>query len=293
MITQGSHGSRHRIEAQRRVVESEFLMLAEALEYLLTPCPRVARKLGYLYEVIAIKARHARCRKAWAPHLERTQAILRAAMNRCSQRRKAVILGSGMLLDVPLAELATGFQQVILVDLVHPLGARWRRRRFANVNALTADVTNTAEALLQAVKNPDEPLPVSRPTLVLEDAEVDFVASVNLLSQLPYLPSEYLRHAGQRSEQEITAFSRQLIRAHLDYLQQLPGVVALITDVEQQTLDRAGAVITRSDTLHGIALPWRGEEWIWPLAPRPEAHPEHSYQRRVIGVADVKDLSRR
>jgi hypothetical protein len=268
-------------------------MLAEALEYLLTPCPRVARRMGYLYEVIAIKARYARCRKAWAPHLERTKSVLRAAMARCQQRRKAVVLGSGMLLDVPLDELARDFRQVFLVDLVHPLGARWRRRRFANVITLTADVTNTAEALLQVAKQPREPLPVSRPTLFLEAEEVDLVASVNLLSQLTYLPSEFLRRVGNRSDQEISEFSRDLIRAHLDYPHRLPGVVALVADVEQQKLSRDGSVVARTDTLHGIELPWRGDEWVWPLAPRPEAHREFSYHRHVVGVADVKAASGR
>jgi hypothetical protein len=248
-------------------------MLAEALEYLLTPCPRVARRMGYLYEVIAIKARYARCRNAWAPHLERTKSVLRAAMARCQQRRKALILGSGVLLDVPLEDLARDFRQVLLVDLVHPLGVCWRRRWFAIVITLTADVTNTAEALLLVAKQPGEPLPVARPTLFLEDAEVDLVASVNLLSQLPLLPSEFLRRVGNRSDQEISEFSRDLIRAHLDYLHSLPGVVALVADVEQQKLSRDGSVVARTDTFHGIELPWRGEEWVWPLAPRPEAHP--------------------
>jgi hypothetical protein len=263
-------------------------MLAEAIEYLLTPCPRVARQMGYLYEIIAIKARYGRCRKAWAPHLENTKSILRAAIARCAQRRKAVILGSGILLDVPLDELARGFGQVVLVDLVHPLGARWPRRRFANVIALTADVTNTTEVLLRAAKQQGEPLPVSLPSLFIEDGDVDLVASVNLLSQLPYLPAEFLRRDGTRSEQEITEFSRQLIHAHLDYLRRLPGVVALVADVEQHKIDRSGIVVARTDTLHGVGLPWRGEEWVWPLAPRPEAHPEFSYHRRVIGVADIK-----
>jgi hypothetical protein len=49
-------------------------MLSEALEFLLTPCLRFARQMGYLHEVIAIKARHARCRRAWAPHLERKKS---------------------------------------------------------------------------------------------------------------------------------------------------------------------------------------------------------------------------
>src|SRR5579871_6065867 len=97
-------------------------MFAELIEYAITPCPRYARRMGYLYEAVAIRARAARCRAAWAPHQERTRALLRRSLARCPRRRKAVVLGSGACLDVPLAELAAAFGEVVLVDVVHPLG---------------------------------------------------------------------------------------------------------------------------------------------------------------------------
>jgi hypothetical protein len=261
-------------------------MLAELLRFLVTPCPRWVRAMGYLHELISIKARHDRCRRAWRPHLERTRAVLRAAAARCPRRRKAVILGSGLLYDVPLPELSAAFEEVVLVDVVHPLGAGWR---LANVTALAADVTGTAEAAHRVAHRAGAPLPRVRPELFCDDPEVDLVASVNLLSQLAYVPCKYLSAAGAHAAEEIAAFGRDLVRAHIDYLPRLPGVVALVCDLERLTLDRGGRLVERLSALRGVKLPWAGEEWTWDLAPRPEAHPDYSYQRRVVGVVNVKE----
>ncbi len=261
-------------------------MIAELFRYLVTPCPRYVRAMGYLDEQVSIKGRHDRCRRAWEPHLERTKAVIRAAMRKCPARRKAVIFGSGMLLDVPLSELAAEFAQVVLVDVVHPMGAGWR---LANVTALAADVTGTAETVYRLAKRGGQPLPRVAPQLFCDDAEVDLVASVNLLSQLPYIPCKYLSMAGTYTADEITAYGRDVVLAHLDYLRRLPGVAALVCDLERLTVDRTGALVERLSALRGVKLPWSGEEWVWDLAPRGEASPIYSYQRRVIGIPNVKE----
>jgi hypothetical protein len=261
-------------------------MLAELFRYLVTPCPRYVRAMGYLDEQVSIKARHDRCRRAWEPHLERTKDIIRAAVRRCPTRRKAVIFGSGMLFDVPLSELAAAFAQVVLVDVVHPMGAGWS---LANVTALAAEVTGTAETVYHLAKRGGEPLPRFTPRMFCDDPEVDLVASVNLLSQLAYIPCRYLSEAGTYKAEEITAFGRDVVLAHIDYLKRLPGVVALVCDLERLTVDRTGAMVERLSALRGVKLPWSGEEWIWDLAPRPEASLVHSYQRRVIGIPNVKE----
>jgi hypothetical protein len=263
-------------------------MLAELIEYAITPCPRFARRMGYLYEVIAIRARAARCASAWAPHQERTRAVIRKAMARCKERRKAVVLGSGPLLDVPLAELSAAFGKVVLVDLVHPLTAGWRRKRFPNVRAVTADVTGVAQVVYAAARDPKTKLPRAEPVLFCDDAEVDLVASVNLMSQLPYLPVKYLKRAGVHASDAIEEFARDLVTAHLGYLRRTPGVAALIADVEDLTVDPSGTVVGREGTLYGARPPRADEEWVWRLAPRPEAHRKYSYHRRVLGVVDVK-----
>lgn len=267
-------------------------MILELIEYVTTPCSWVARRLGYLNGQIGIKVRHRQCRRAWKSHLERTQQTIRAAILDCPQRRKAVILGSGLLLDVPLVDLASVFREVILVDVVHPLSAhaiaRWRR----NVSLVRADVTETAKELASVANDASKPLPTALPKLFCDDAEVDYVVSVNLLSQLPYVPSYYLEKKS-RPESEIEAYSRSLIDSHLDYLQRLPGIVTLITDVEKLKIDPRGQIEDRYDILYGATLPRPDEEWIWEHVPLGHLSREFSYHRRVCAIRNLKEAAAR
>jgi hypothetical protein len=263
-------------------------MLPGWLEDLLTPCPRPLRAMGYLRELRGIRERGRLWAAAWAPHLGRTRELIRAALRRCAARRKAVVLGSGWLNDVPLAELAGAFAEVVLVDAVHPRAARRQARRWANVSLRSADVTGTAEAVWRVAWDRRATLPRSAPELFCGDGEVDLVASVNLLSQLPCLPERYLLEAGSHAPDAIATYGRDVVQAHLDYLRRLPGVVALVTDVEAWTVAGTGRVVRRADTLFGARLPWQGESWTWPLVPRRRAFPHHAQHLRVVGVVDVK-----
>ncbi len=262
-------------------------MIPEALEYLATPCSRPLRGMGYLRELMGIRGRAWRCWDAWKPHLDKSKAIIRQAIAQCNQRRKAVILGSGMLYDVPLEDLTAGFREVLLVDIVHPLKNWLPSLRFKNLRRITADVTGAVEEIFRVAKIAGAALPKVEPNLFLDDSEVDLVVSLNLLSQLPVIPTEYLERVGAHPPEAIQGFARHLIASHLAYLQRFPCTVALITDVEKITLNRAGTVVGKSSLLRGVSLPFEGETWIWRLAPRPEGHPDYSYERRVVGIANL------
>ena len=263
-------------------------MLPELIRHLLTPYPRAVKAMGFPAEVRGIRARYRRRRADWADHLARSRSVVLRGAERATQRRKAVILGGGLLHDVPLADLAGMFREVILVDLVHPLASRWATRRLRNVRRRSADITGTVAAAYRVAWDADTPLPKSEPTSFLDDPDVDFTASVNLASQLPCMPMAYLSSQGAHSQEKITEYARDLIRAHLAYLDRLPGRVALVTDVERLKITRMSEVVERRDLFFGVPWPDRGEEWEWRLAPCPEADPTHHYYRRVIGVPDWK-----
>jgi hypothetical protein len=263
-------------------------LLPELIRHLLTPYPRAVKAMGFPAEVRGIRARYRRRRADWADHLSRSRSVILRGAERSEQRRKAVILGGGLLHDVPLAELAGMFRDVVLVDLVHPLASRWATRRLRNVRRLSGDITGTVAAAYRDAWDADKPLPESQPTLFLDDPEVDFTASVNVASQLPCMPMSYLTSQGVHSQEKITEYARDLIQAHLAYLGRLPGRVALVTDVERQKITRTGEVVERRDLFFGVPWPGRGEEWEWKLAPCPEADPAHHYFRRVVGVPDWK-----
>jgi hypothetical protein len=263
-------------------------LLSELIRHLLTPHPRAVKAMGFPAEVRGIRARYQRRRTEWADHLARSRAVVLRGAERAEKRRKAVILGGGLLHDVPLAELAGMFREVVLVDIVHPLASRWQTRHLRNVRRVASDITNTINAAYKVAWDAHLPLPKSEPAMFLGDAELDFTASVNLASQLPCMPMAYLSSQRAHSEERITEYARDLIRAHLDYLGRLPGRVALVTDVERLKIAPTGQVVERRDLFFGVPWPDRGEHWEWKLAPSPEADATHHYFRRVIGITDWK-----
>lgn len=249
-------------------------MIAEALEWLVTPCPLYVRRLGALSESIAISARHRRCRDAWAPHLEQSRAMIREAIARTPRRRTALVLGSGALLDVPLVDLASTFQRVVLVDLVHPWRARIAARRFSNVTRITDDVTGTLEAASKGE------LVRPRPYQPLQDPEVDLAISLNLLSQLPVAPVGRLD--GQADDEALAKAAQDLVRQHLDDLDRARATTLLISDVERVLRARDGQEIERSSLIADLPEPGFDRSWRWDIAPAPEVDPEASESRRVI-----------
>jgi len=260
-------------------------MIREALEWLATPCPKAWREFGYLGETIAIAARHRRCRSAWAGHLDRSRKAILDAAQAAPGRRTAVVLGSGPLLDVPLAELARLFRSVILVDALHPLTARWQARGHANVELLTTDLTGTLDALHRW--RVDEPLPVPHTPDLLQRNDVDFVVSLNLLSQLGVIPVEWIeRRAGVPGPAIAEAYAATLTRAHLKDLARCPARVCLVADVEWWRQKPDGTVVERASTIYGVPPPPATEDWVWAIAPAPESDPVLSEYRRVIATTD-------
>lgn len=226
-------------------------MLAEALAWLLTPASWQARRDGYLAESIAISARERRCRGAWSAHLRASRCALIESARSASRHRIAVVLGSGALLDVPLEELSRLFREVWLVDMVHPWRARRQARRFANVRLVEHDVTEGG---------------TDRPSRFLDVADIDWVASVNLVSQLP-----------ARGRDGLSA-----MRAHLAYLTRLDAVVCVLADEEQVTLDAGGCAVERRD-FQPLFAGWpRLGEWRWDIAPPGEMGGGASRYHRVV-----------
>ena len=122
---------------------------------------------------------------------------------------------------------------------------------------------------------------------------MDFAVSVNLLSQLSWVPGRFL--GGVRPEAEVAAFQVQLIHSHLEYLRRLPGHTALITDtfwraeppVKGHSVGGAGEVPVW-DVLSGVALPEPESEWDWLIAPAPERDNMLDYIARVQAYPDWK-----
>ena len=256
-------------------------MLAEFVEYILTPCPPVARKLGLLKEAVAIRARFGRCRKAWQEHLQNCHSFILDVSRNCPRRKTALILGSGALLDIPIEALASSFDQVVLADLVHPLNARWRTRTLRNVRLETRDLTGTLDQAANGRLPSRTPInfyqdhPLGPPELPILP---DLVVSANILSQLALLPVKYLAVTKGHSQEGLEAYAKSLAEEHLAWLTHFSGSVCLITDTASFLASQ------RQDLLPGISLPEPSRTWTWNIAPRPEAHPHHDLTHSVAGI---------
>lgn len=234
--------------------------------------------MGYLKELIATEARERRCRTVWKPHLDRSKAVIQKAVDVSAGIEKVVVIGAGMLADIPFDLLASKFRCVELVDVCFTMKTRWYAWRHPHIELTTCDITGVATALAQG----DLPVPGMPGNVAFADA--DLVVSVNVLSQLPLVPLQALTKSHPDLDDDtIHTFAQGIIRHHLAMLDTCRGTVCLVTEVERQFRD-GDRLIETEDPLWGVMPNRVGDEWVWDLAPRPEASPDYDIRNRVKGM---------
>ncbi len=251
----------------------------------LAPLPRHVRAMGYASELAALGRRSRRCASAWRTHLDNSREVMLEAAGRCPAGGKALIVGSGLLLDIPLAELAGRFREVVLADIAHVRRVRRAAGRFANVRLRRVDVTGVvSEVYRRGRARRGGALPQHRPDAFLDEG-FDLTVSANVLSQLPVIPNGYAaRRIRDLPGAAIEAFSRALVLNHLTWLARFEGVVCLITDLERWYC-HGSRVVEREPSLWGIELPPGAREWVWDIAPRPDMDSRFDIRHRVAGYA--------
>lgn len=246
-------------------------MIAEALEWLTTPCPRWARRNGYLGESIAIRHRARRCAAHWSEHQANTRAaILRAAAS-LIHHDHVLVLGAGACLDVPLADLASRFAKVTLIDAVRSRGLKLP----GNARYLTRDIHGVMEAL--SAGRDDRGAPLAN----LDRA--DLTVSVNLLSQLPRLPIRAMRRQGLIAEAECETAAHQIMDEHVRDMTAREGARLIIADARHRLMDNVGNLLRERDIADAVGLTNPLESWVWPVAP-PGERGDGLVEESTVGV---------
>ncbi len=253
-------------------------MLTRLLRSIATTCPPAARQLGLLREHEDIAKRHARVRAAWAPHLAACQAMVLATAERCPLRRRALVIGAGDCLDVPVAELAERFEEVVLADIV--TGAevrRWALKFPGRVRGENWDASGalaTLAAVRKTVASHEAPGIFARADPgPPPGGEPDFIVSANCISQLGLVPGHSLpAHDQDKALPERCA--KAAAKRHLAWLAQRPGVRLLLADAARLDIGPDGRQL-KKETLHErFGLPKPDHTWRWDLAPIPEWSPD-------------------
>jgi hypothetical protein len=246
--------------------------------------------MGYLREIIGTRSRHRRCRQAWASHLEKTKETILAAAERTTSKRKAVVLGSGLLFDIPLAELTGIFGQIVLVDICHLPSIKRMTAGYSNVTIIDHDLSGVVDRLSSPEKIRFIPIPSGD----LPESDADLVISANVLSQLPHIPAGYLAQLYPESAQpELQKFAGSIVRHHLSQLEQAKGTVCLITETEHRRTD-GNRIVERIDPLFGVDPGPFDSEWLWSIAPHPEMHALedviYRVRARITGTKKPNDM---
>ncbi|MBO0140377.1 hypothetical protein JZX87_04250 [Agrobacterium sp. Ap1] len=250
-------------------------MILEAIQYAATALVTPREFRPFVRSSLGLWGRAGRCAKDWAAHEENCHAFIRETIAPMKERRTAVVLGSGLLRDVPIAELSKSFDTVVLIDLVHLASVRtWiRAKRLSNVRLISRDLSGLPGAVSGKVP---EPLAFLRQVPYL-----DLVISANIVSQIGVGCRRVLERSGHENPDSVVS---QLIRAHLDGLAQLPCRTALLTDISYEVHDRQGKVIEADDLLCGVPPPQAKRRWDWPVAPFGEIGRDRQALHRVIAV---------
>jgi hypothetical protein len=224
--------------------------------------------MDYLDEAIAMRGRYRRNRAAWRPHLEHTSRFVLSVAEKCRNRNKAVVLGAGLLLDVPLYELSSLFQEVVLVDIVFLPEVRRSIKQYGNVKLIQHDATNVARQLHENIRRGLRELPEPVPMFPKIDENAGLVVSLNILSQLWVVPRAYaLRKLPGLDEEHVDDWCRRIVESHYAFLRSMPCEVCLVADHEFVKRDREGGIVSQGSTVSGLALPGPDASWTWNIIP--------------------------
>ena len=255
-------------------------MIAELLVWAGVSASPSARKLGYARAAVSLWSRRRRCAARWQEHEAKSRAFILDVAQSCRRFDTLWLFGAGTLADLPLTELSGLFRRVLLFDIAFLASARRQTQSFGNVELRLADLTGLVEPLLEWRPQTPLPLPSGEGLAELDPVPPDCVLSVNLLSQLPLLPMEYVkRHGVGRHAAE--NFGRAVLQAHLAGLKTFACPVGLLADASRIWRSRAGETVMRESAVLDVVLPPAEREWLWPLAPRGEIDPESSLEIRV------------
>ncbi len=230
-------------------------MIVEAIQHFLTPSPREVKALGYVREAIAIEARFARCHDAWTDHLDKCKYHILAAANLLAPKSTIMIIGSGALHDVPMADLIDLEHALILVDIVHL--PKIQKKYKKQIQLIEQDVTGWVRPLYH-----NNPYPETACRL----PKADLVISLNILSQLPL---NLLNYAEKNHIPLPNDFMKNITDSHLKLLKSVAPQSLIISDIER-CYNRGGELLERESVFAEIDLPTPKDSWDWLIAPKGE-----------------------
>lgn len=207
----------------------------------------------------------------WYSHLENTKKFIIQSIGE-TRGNKLAILGSGWLIFLPMDFLLSRFKKVLLFDVIHPAQIYHKYINDKRIEFHFADITGNAimeSWQLYKSKNLTKlnELPSVKFTL---PADVNFVVSHNLLSQLDTFPGDFLEEKMNFDNEELFEFRKRIQKNHLELL--AGRNACLITDVLEIWTNDKGELNERKTVYIDLPESEKNKEWEWLFDTRGDYH---------------------
>jgi len=224
---------------------------------------------NYVEEQQGIINRFLRENGGWDSHLKNTQNyIVESIQNK--PIKSIAILGSGWLLDVPMAFLLENLQKIYLVDIHHPPQIKHKYRKNKKIVFIETDITaGLISGFYETLKTVNKtkvkveliPETISENNFGLTH-KADFYVSVNLLNQLDILIVDYIEKFKIYNIAELENIRKIIQQQHIDFLPK--GQSCLITDFEEINLNNENQIIDNKQLVYcEQPLKTHYKEWEW------------------------------
>jgi hypothetical protein len=223
-------------------------------------------KMGYYNYQSGLIFRHLNQKGAWDQHLDICRRFIIKALD-YYKPEKVTVLGSGWVLELPLAEMIERTYEICLIDIVHPPEVIKQAGSYKNVKILEQDVTGgLIEEVWQKTKrysffNKLKSLALIKVPEYRTDFDPGLLISLNILTQLETLLISFLKKRTNISEEEYNRFRSEIQRKHIDFLKKHRSV--LISDTIEIFTENSGKVTEEQTLLTSLPEGTFRDEWDW------------------------------
>ena len=227
---------------------------------------RILHRMGYYNYQHGLIHRHLNQNSGWDDHLKRCREFILKAAD-IVKPEKISVLGSGWLMELPLAELSERTRQITLYDIVHPPEVIEQTAQIGNVKLLESDLSGglIAEVWSKAggmrffnrLKSLED---INIPEFIPAD-DPGMIISLNLLTQLEILPEKLLRKKISACNDKFMTFRKRVQENHIAFLKKHTSVI--ISDVAEILIDADGTSHENQTLLTSLPEGRIRESWIW------------------------------
>ncbi|HAM11200.1 MAG: hypothetical protein A2X05_06850 [Bacteroidetes bacterium GWE2_41_25] len=222
--------------------------------------------MGYYDYQNGLIYRHLNQESGWDSHLKHCRDYIMKTVD-LYKPDKVTVLGSGWLLELPIAEILEKTGKVCLIDIIHPPEVISQAGKISNVELIESDLTG---GLIEEVWNKVHSYSVfSKPDSIegiiipefKPESDPGMIISLNIITQLETMLVRYLKRKARIGEEEMSRFRKTVQNRHIDFISKHRSM--LITDCEEIITKRSGEVNKTSTLLAAIPSFKDKEEWTW------------------------------